>query len=176
MTLSQIRNRIQALRRKYSLPITVIRLRPYATLFCDEWAIARDRKQPPPDSFSLVWKLANSGFRLPTFTNLHPLLLMHRDNNTCPHPIDIVTALLPDPSSRPIIDAVLRRDPPAGELLPPMPQSPPPLLQPASPVGPAGSGGLMKLYLWPCGSTTGRPTSFTTAGRGCTLYCLRPCC
>ena len=115
MTLSQIRNRIQALRCKYSLPITVIRLRPYATLFCDEWAIARDRKQPPPDSFSLVWKLANSGLRLPTFTNLHHRLSLHRDNNTCPHPIDIVTALLPDPSSLPIIDAVLRRDPPAED-------------------------------------------------------------
>ena len=115
MTLSQIRNRIQALRRKYSLPITVIRLHPYATLFCDQWAIARDRKQPLPDSFSLVWKLANSGFRLPTFTNLHPLLSRHRDNNTCPHPIDIIASLLPDPSARPIIDAVLRRDPPAED-------------------------------------------------------------
>ena len=101
MTLSQIRNRIQTLRRKYSLPITVIRLHPYATLFCDQWAIAQDRKQPPPDSFSLVWKLANSGFRLPTFTNLHTCLSLHRDNNTCPHPIDIVASLHPRPLSPP---------------------------------------------------------------------------
>ena len=118
MTLSQIRNRIHALRRKYSLPITVIRLRPYATQFCDQWAIARDRKQPPPDTFSFIWKLADSGFRLTTFTNLHHRLSLHRDNNTCPHPIDIVTALIPDPSARPIIDAVLRLDPPAEDPTP----------------------------------------------------------
>ena len=125
MTLSQIRNRIHALRRKYSLPITVIRLRPYATLFCDEWAISQDRKQPPPDTFSFIWKLAGSGFRLTTFTNLHHHLSLHRDNNTCPHPIDIVTALIPDPSSRPIIDAVLRRDPPAQDTSAPRPPSSP---------------------------------------------------
>ena len=137
MNLSQIRNRVHALRRKYSLPITVIRLRPHATLFCDQWAIARDRKQPPPDSFSLVWKLAGSGFRLTTFSNLHPLLSLHRDNNTCPHPIDIVTALIPDPSARPIIDAVLSRDPPAEEPPSPRPPSSPllcfaPSLRPAT--------------------------------------------
>ena len=115
MTLSQIRNRVNALRRKYSLPITVIRLRPYATLFCDQWAIARDRKESPPDTFSFIWKLADSRFRFTTFANLHHRLSLHRDNNTCPHPIDIVTALIPDPSSRPIIDAVLRRDPAAED-------------------------------------------------------------
>ena len=136
MTLSQIRNRIHALRRRFGLPITVIRLRPYATLFCDQWAIARDRKQPLPDAFSFIWKLAGSGFRLPTFSNLHPLLARHRHNNTCPHPIDIVTALIPDPSSRPIIDAVLRLDPPAEEHPTRLPQFPPlcfaPSLRPAT--------------------------------------------
>ena len=119
MTLSQIRNRIHALRRKYALPITVIRLRPYATLFCDQWAIARDRKQPPPDTGPFIMKLVDSRLRFTTFTNLHHRLSLHRDNNTCPHPIDIVTALIPDLSSRPIIDAVLRRDPPAEETPPP---------------------------------------------------------
>ena len=126
MTLSQIRNRIHALRRKYSLPITVIRLRPYATLFCDQWAIARDRKQQPPDAFSFIWKLAGSGFRLTTFANLHPLLSKHCDDNTCPHPIDIITSLIPDPSSRPIIEAVLRRDrrpPKSPHALAPVPPS-----------------------------------------------------
>ena len=119
MTLSQLRNRVHALRRRFGLPITVIRLRPYATHFCDQWAIAQDRKQPPPDTFSFIQKLADSRFRFTTFTNLHHRLSLHRDNNTCPHPIDIVTALIPDPSARPIIDAVFRRDPPAEESPPP---------------------------------------------------------
>ena len=39
MTLTQIRNRIHSLQRRFGLPLTIIRLRPYATQFCDQWAI-----------------------------------------------------------------------------------------------------------------------------------------
>ena len=50
MTLTQIRNRIHALQRRFGLPLTIIRLRPYATQFCDQWAIAQDRKEPLPET------------------------------------------------------------------------------------------------------------------------------
>ena len=48
MTLAQIRNRIQALQRRYALPLAVIRLRPYATQFCHQWAVAQDSSSPSP--------------------------------------------------------------------------------------------------------------------------------
>ena len=113
MTLSQIRNRVQALQRRYGLPITVIRLRPYATQFCDQWAIAQDRKEPLPETPVFIRKLADSGFHLTTFMYLHHHLERHREANTCPKPSSIVAALLPDPKSRPIIDAVFLWDPPS---------------------------------------------------------------
>ena len=50
MTLSQIRNRVQVLQRKFALELTVIRLRPYATEFCEQWAVAKTNHQPAPQS------------------------------------------------------------------------------------------------------------------------------
>ena len=86
MNLSQIRNRIEALERRFALPLTAVRLRPHATLFCDQWAIARDRKQPLPEPPHFIHTLADAGFRLPTYTNLSLFLERHRENDTCPSP------------------------------------------------------------------------------------------
>ena len=141
MNLSQIRNRIHALRRKYSLPITVIRLRPYATQFCDQWAIAQDRKQPPPDSFSFVWEAGR--LRLPPH-HLHeppppPLKAPRQQHLPPPH------RHRDCPPSRPLSPPHHRRRPPLG---PSRRRDPAPthlLLQPALPSHPAGSGSLMKL-------------------------------
>ena len=41
MSLRQLRNRVNALKRKLALPLVVIRLRPLAEEFCYEWAQAR---------------------------------------------------------------------------------------------------------------------------------------
>ena len=110
MTLSQIRNRVHALRRRFGLPITVIRLRPYATLFCDQWAIARDRKQPPPDS--LLLHLEAGRLRLPPH-HLHeppppPLKAPRRQHLSPPHRHRY------SPPSRPISPPHHRRRPPLG--------------------------------------------------------------
>ena len=111
MTLTQIRNRIHALQRRFGLPLTIIRLRPYATQFCDQWATAQDRKEPLPETPVFIRKLADAGFHLTTFMYLHHRLKRHRDNNTCPQPSSIITALIPGPSARKIIDAVFQWDP-----------------------------------------------------------------
>ena len=128
MTLTQIRNRIHALQRRFGLPLTIIRLRPYATQFCDQWAIAQDRKEPLPETPVFIRKLADAGFHLPTFLYLHHRLERHRDNNTCPQPSNIITALIPGPSARKIIDAVFQWDPPPPlsqtRTLPTPPSSP----------------------------------------------------
>ena len=50
MSLSQIRNRINALRRKYALPLAVYRLRPLAEEFSQQWAVAEAGRKPTPES------------------------------------------------------------------------------------------------------------------------------
>ena len=115
MTLSQIRNRIHALQRRFGLPLTVIRLRPYATQFCDQWAVAKDRNEPLPETPDFIRKLAAAGFSLTTFSYLLPSLRRHQENNTCPQPSAILTTLIPGLKARKIIDAVLLWDPPAEE-------------------------------------------------------------
>ena len=112
MTLSQIRKRIHALQRRFGLPLAIIRLRPYATQFCHQWATAQDRKEPLPETPVFIRKLADAGFHLTTFMYLHHRLQRHRENNTCPQPSTIITALIPGPSARKIIDAVFQWDPP----------------------------------------------------------------
>ena len=111
MSLTQIRNRIQALQRRYALPLAVIRLRPYATQFCHQWAVAQDQQQPLPDTPAFIRKLADAGFRLTTFMYLHHHIERHLSNNTCPNPKGIISALLPHAAAREgIIDAVFRWD------------------------------------------------------------------
>ena len=111
MPLTQIRNRIQALQRRYALPLAVIRLRPYATQFCDQWAVARDSHQPLPETHPFIRKLADAGFRLPTFMYLHHHIKRHLSNNTCPNPKGIISALLPRAAAREgIIDAIFHWD------------------------------------------------------------------
>ena len=111
MTLAQIRNRIHALQRRFGLPLAIIRLRPYATQFCHQWATAQDRKQPLPETPVFIRKLADAGFRLTTFMYLHHHIERHLSNNTCPNPKGIISALLPHAAAREgIIDAIFHWD------------------------------------------------------------------
>ncbi len=112
MSLTQIRSRIQVLQRRYALPLAVIRLRPYATQFCHQWAVAQDRQQPLPETPAFIRKLADAGFRLTTFMYLHHHLKRLRERNSCPQPRGVVAALLPDPAARDIIDAIFHWDHP----------------------------------------------------------------
>ena len=111
MSLTQIRSRIQALQRRYALPLAVIRLRPYATQFCHQWATAQDQQQPLPETPAFIRKLADAGFRLTTFMYLHHHIERHLSNNTCPNPKGIISALLPHAAAREgIIDAIFHWD------------------------------------------------------------------
>ena len=48
MTLSQIRNRVRTLQRKYGLALAVIRVRPYAAQFCNQCANRQCQLPAPP--------------------------------------------------------------------------------------------------------------------------------
>ena len=65
--MNQIRSRINALRRKMALEISVASLRPLADDFCLEWSVAQTDRKPPPDDHTFIRRVADAGFRLPTF-------------------------------------------------------------------------------------------------------------
>ena len=80
LTLSQIRNRVQVLQRKFALELTVIRLRPYATEFCQQWAVAKANQQPALQASPLYHQARRcAGFRFPNFIDLHDYIKRKED-------------------------------------------------------------------------------------------------
>ena len=65
--MNQIRARINALRRKMALEISVVRLRPLADDLCFQWDRSRAERRPAPDIFAFIRKVAAAGYYLPTF-------------------------------------------------------------------------------------------------------------
>ncbi len=65
--MKDLRNRVNALRRKMALPLAVVRLRPVAEEFCLQWTAALSCGQPAPQSHPLISRVVGQGFRLPTF-------------------------------------------------------------------------------------------------------------
>ena len=111
MTLRQIRNRVRVLQRKFALELTVIRLRPYATEFCQQWAVAKANQQPLSKPHPFIIKLADAGFRFPNFIDLHDYIKRKEDHDHDPEPKGIVSSLIPHQAGRRVIDAVFRWDP-----------------------------------------------------------------
>ena len=94
-TISQIRRRIDALKRKYAADLTIIRLRPLAEEYCLLWTEALSEGSNPPDSYAFIRHIARQGFRLNTFTALHLYLERCREGGNNPNTIGIVASLLP---------------------------------------------------------------------------------
>ena len=65
MTLSQIRCRINALKRRFARELAIIRLRRIAEAVAEDW----DPDQPPEPA-NVIGRIARAGFRLPTFIRL----------------------------------------------------------------------------------------------------------
>ena len=94
-TLSQLRNQIDALQRKYAKELAVYRLRKLAEKFIDEWDVARFDKKPLPQPQPFIRRIAQSGYRLNTFMALDNYLERCRSEGTVPHCLDILHSLLP---------------------------------------------------------------------------------
>ncbi len=90
MTLSQIRRRINVLKRRFALELAIIKLRRIAESVSDNW----DPDQPPKPA-DVIAGVAKAGFRLPTFMNLRRYLDDTIRQGDVPHPEDIVINLLP---------------------------------------------------------------------------------
>jgi len=90
VTLSQIRRRVNALKRKFAAELAIIRLRRIAEAVADDWDPSE-----PPEPHDVIQRVAKAGFRLPTFMRLRRYLDDTRRREDVPEPERIVLNLLP---------------------------------------------------------------------------------
>ena len=90
MTLSEIRRRIDVLKRKFACELAIIKLRRIAEAVAEDW----DPTEPPEPS-DIIQRVARAGFRLPTFARLRRCLDDARRRGEVSDPESIVLSLLP---------------------------------------------------------------------------------
>ena len=95
MTLSQIRNQIHSLQRKFARELAVFRLRQLAEEIADDWAIATAEKEQLPQPHQVVRRVAAAGHRLKTYMNLNNYVQQCLDKGECLNPRQMILALLP---------------------------------------------------------------------------------
>ncbi len=67
MSVASLRRRVNALSRQLIVPLGVVRLRPIAEKYCDEWAYATSEgSAPPPCSYADVIP-AQAGIQTPVY-------------------------------------------------------------------------------------------------------------
>ena len=90
MTISQIRRRVDALKRRFARELAIIKLRQIAEAVSDEWDPSE-----PPEPGDVIRRIADAGFRLPTFARLSRYLKDIRRQGDVPESEAIVLNLLP---------------------------------------------------------------------------------
>ena len=95
MSISEIRRTIRSLQRSLALPLAVIRARRATESVCDHISVLRSEGHPVPNHFDVVQMVGNSGFRHGEFMALDRYVRRCLDEGKCPHPLDMVRALLP---------------------------------------------------------------------------------
>ena len=94
MSIQQLRARLDALKRRYALPLLILRLRRRAENLCQLWDTAdiaeRSHNQPFPDVVLMVPDFARDGPLLPPLPELyapHPLPPKKPQHQNPPHPL-----------------------------------------------------------------------------------------
>ena len=90
MTISEIRRRIDALKRRFAHELTIIKLRRVAQTVSDRWD-----PSDPPEPGDVIARIADAGFRLTTFANLSRYLKDIQRQGDVPMAESIVLELLP---------------------------------------------------------------------------------
>ena len=90
MTISQLRHRIDALKRRFVPELAIIKARRIAEAVADDW-----KPSQPLDPSHVVKRFADAGFRLPTFARLHSYLEDNRRKGEIPCYDVMVCKLLP---------------------------------------------------------------------------------
>ena len=94
-TLSAVRRRVDAIRRKLAPYLAILRVRRLANEYSLQWTVAVADRQPPPDTHSFILRVADAGFRLTTFMSVHKYLEECRNAHTVPEKDKMTQALLP---------------------------------------------------------------------------------
>ena len=95
-TLSQIRRRVDALKRKYALELQVLRVHRLAEDLSLRWVRAEADHEPLPETHAFILQIAANGDRFHTFMNLHRYLERCRSNGDTPDCWGIMRALYAD--------------------------------------------------------------------------------
>ena len=90
MTISQLRRRVAALKRRFAPELAIIKLRRIAEAVADDWT-----PDQPPEPSDVIERIADAGCRLPTFARLNRYLNDTRRQGDVPEPESIVINLLP---------------------------------------------------------------------------------
>ena len=90
MTISQLRRRVDALKRRFAVELNIIKLRRIAQAVSDDW-----NPDEPPEPADVIGRFVAAGCRLPTFGNLSRYLNNTRRQGDVPEPFEIVVSLLP---------------------------------------------------------------------------------
>ena len=90
MTISELRRRIDALKRKFAPELAIIKMRRLAQAVSDDWD-----PTDPPEPHDVIQRVVKTGFRLPTFMRLRRYLGDTIRQGDVPEPECIVLDLLP---------------------------------------------------------------------------------
>ena len=81
--ISQIRNQVHQLQRKFSNELLVFRLRQIAQEIANDWEISMDEKEELPQPHQVIRRVASHGHLLSTYTNLGKYVQRRLDQGKC---------------------------------------------------------------------------------------------
>ena len=99
MTLSQIRNLVRALQRRYARELAIYHLRELARDLSEEWAVAVADGQEPPQPLQVVRRVANTGKLFHTYLNLHRYIERCRMSAVSLYPVKSSWPCCPGPTT-----------------------------------------------------------------------------
>ena len=90
MTLSEIRRRVDALKRRFARELTLIKARRAAEAIANDWDCSQ-----PPEPLRVVGRFTDAGIRSHALANLHHYLDESRRKAEIPNPAVMVRKMFP---------------------------------------------------------------------------------
>ena len=89
------RNRLEALDRKVSLPLTIVRARRAAEDVFNDWSVALTDRKPLRSPLQIVQRVRDAGIRNAAFMDLEQYIKRCPYEDRCPEPEGILNSLIP---------------------------------------------------------------------------------
>lgn len=90
MSVSQLRRRIDALKRRFAPELAIIKARRIAESVADDWILSQ-----PPDPARVIQRFVDANCRSSNLGNLHGLIRDVQRRDEVPSPVAIVCSLYP---------------------------------------------------------------------------------